>query len=66
MKRYKSIILLLIVVFASHLGLAQKQESKSNREFRSWSYNQPECEYPMVNDEGQVRTQIFAPTAHRI
>jgi enterochelin esterase-like enzyme len=65
MKHYK-LILFLSLGFLFHPGIAQSQERNNEEEFKPSPVNQPGSEYPMVNEKGQVRTQISAPEAQKV
>jgi enterochelin esterase-like enzyme len=58
------VVLLLILLFSS--GLAQKDQSSINGDFKPASSNQPGRQYPQVNSEGQVRASISAPEATKV
>ena len=58
------VVLLLILLFSS--GLAQKDQSPINGDFKPASSNQPGRQYPQVNAEGQVRASISAPEATKV
>src|SRR5690554_6694588 len=62
MKLY-STLLFLMLTFSSMFSWAQSSQSKIVEDFKPTSVNQPGHDYPMVNSEGRVRTQISAPDA---
>jgi len=62
MKKY-SIILVLVLTIAGSLCFAQTSQTVIVEDFKPTPVNQPGREYPQVNSEGRVRTQISAPDA---
>lgn len=58
MKLILNAILLIMLT-----GIIKGQETRIVEDFKSSSTNQPGQDYPMVNSEGRVRTQILAPDA---
>ncbi|OFX61071.1 MAG: esterase [Bacteroidetes bacterium GWB2_41_8] len=59
MKKY-SIVLVLLLLLSGSLCFAQ---TSIVEDFKPSPVNQPGREYPQVNSEGRVRTQILAPDA---
>ena len=59
---YKINLLLATFLMTGSFCFAQSDE-KVIEDFKPSSVNQPGHEYPMVNSQGRVRTQIFAPDA---
>ncbi|MCU4174311.1 alpha/beta hydrolase-fold protein [Carboxylicivirga sp. N1Y90] len=59
---YKIKSLLAIFLIVGSYCVAQSND-KIVEDFESSSVNQPGNVYPMVNSEGRVRTQVFAPDA---
>lgn len=57
--------LLAIFLISGSYCFAQSDD-KIIEDFEPSSVNQPGHEYPMVNSEGRVRTQIFAPDANYV
>jgi enterochelin esterase-like enzyme len=57
--------LLAIFLITSSYGFAQSDD-KIIEDFEPSSVNQPGREYPMVNSQGRVRTQILAPDAEYV
>jgi len=57
--------LLAIFLISGSYSFAQSDD-KIIEDFEPSSVNQPGHEYPMVNSEGRVRTQIFAPDANYV
>lgn len=65
MKKY-SIILVFLLTFSSLLSTAQTNPSKVIEDFKPSSLNQEGKQYPQVNSEGRVRSQISAPEALKV
>ncbi|PRX46844.1 alpha/beta hydrolase-fold protein [Salegentibacter salegens] len=65
MKHYK-LLLFLTLGFLSQVCIGQNQQATNEAEFKPSPVNQPGSEYPMVNEKGQVRTQISAPEATKV
>lgn len=65
MKKY-SALLVLVLAFSGFAGIAQTDKPAVKEDFKPSSVNQPGKEYPQVNSEGRVRTQISAPEAHKV
>lgn len=61
--RFKAAIVLLIVVLAGQICLAQ---TTAVEDFKPSSLNQPGQEYPQVNSQGYVRFRIKAPSADSV
>lgn len=57
-------LLTIFLIYGSY-SFAQSDD-KIIEDFEPSSVNQPGHEYPMVNSEGRVRTQIFAPDANYV
>jgi enterochelin esterase family protein len=64
MKKYLLVSLLLLAIVGSPC-IAQSP-SKVVEDFKPSSVNQPGKEFPQVNSEGRVRTQISAPEATKV
>ena len=62
---YKIKLLLAMFLMTGSYCFAQSDE-KVIEDFEPSSVNQPGHEYPMVNSQGRVRTQIFAPDAQYV
>jgi enterochelin esterase family protein len=56
-------MILLAVVLAVGLWLAQAELAAAANDFKPASTNQPGREYPQVNSEGRVRARLVAPEA---
>ncbi|WP_319590096.1 alpha/beta hydrolase-fold protein [uncultured Draconibacterium sp.] len=65
MKRY-SFILTVLLAFSAVFAIAQTADQIVVKDFKPSSVNQPGKEYPMVNSEGRVRVQIYAPEAEKV
>lgn len=56
----------IALAFSMQFGMAQTNTTKIVEDFKPSPVNQPGKEYPQVNSEGRVRTQISAPDAKYI
>lgn len=65
MKKHLVTIVLLLTL-SGLLSFAQSDKPAIKEDFKPSSVNQPGKEYPQVNSEGRVRTQISAPDAHKV
>ena len=65
MNKY-SIISILLLILSGWPCMAQNEKPVIIEDFKPSSVNQPGKEYPQVNSEGRVRTQISAPEAHKV
>lgn len=54
------------IILSTTVCSAQTEKSKVVEDFKPTSVNQPGHEYPQVNSEGRVRTQISAPDANYV
>ncbi len=59
----KQIISVVMLVFLTSVIFGQESNTHIVEDFKPSAVNQPGQEYPMVNSEGRVRTQILAPDA---
>ncbi|MEI8115520.1 MAG: esterase, partial [Bacteroidia bacterium] len=64
MKKYLFVSVLLLAIFGSP-SFAQSP-ARVVEDFKPSSVNQPGKEFPQVNSEGRVRTQIKARDAHKV
>ncbi len=55
--------LTIALAFSIHFGIAQTNSTTIVEDFKPSPVNQPGKEFPQVNSEGRVRTQISAPNA---
>jgi len=62
---YKITVLFALLIMTGNFSFAQSGE-KIIEDFEPSSVNQPGSEYPMVNSQGRVRTQISAPDANYV
>jgi enterochelin esterase family protein len=65
MKKYLFVSALFLTM-SGFMGIAQVSQTVVVEDFKPSSVNQPGKEYPMVNSEGRVRTQIKAPGATKV
>jgi enterochelin esterase-like enzyme len=61
----KRILCVFMLVFLTGIMFSQ-EKPKVVEDFKPSSVNQPGREYPMVNSEGRVRSQIWAPDAKSV
>lgn len=66
MKKHLVYFVLLLLTFSGSLCLAQTDKKEVKEDFQTAPNAQPGKEYPQVNSEGRVRTQISAPEAHKV
>jgi enterochelin esterase-like enzyme len=64
----KQTLLSFLLIFFLYGGtcLAQNNQQTIKEDFKTAPNAQPGKEYPQVNSEGRVRTQISAPEAHKV
>src|SRR5690606_24570460 len=60
------IAIVSFVLLSATVCSAQSEKSKVVEDFKPTSVNQPGHNYPQVNSEGRVRTQISAPDANYV
>ena len=65
-KRYKILLICLILFFACNVNFSQSNQLETIQDFKPSSVNQQGKEYPQVNSEGRVRANIYAPDANKV
>ena len=65
MKKYL-LYFIALLTFSGQLCLAQTDQKAVKEDFKTAPNAQPGKEYPQVNSEGRVRTQISAPEAQKV
>ena len=66
MRKQLAFIIVLLLTFSGSLCFAQTDQEAVKEDFKTAPNAQPGKEYPKVNSEGRIRTQISAPEADTV
>lgn len=64
--RIKFLMIVIAIMFARNICLAQTTQPAIIEDFKPSTLNQPGQEYPQVNSQGYVRFRIIAPSADSV